>query len=502
MSLAQVYRAARSERRRSTASGTAPQPLGTAVDLTGTATYYVDSVAGVDTNNGTAVATPKKTLAALPALAAGNTIALKCGSVFREAMPMTGSGASGTPITWGQYGTGTAPKIKGSKDYGTTLTWTLNSGAIYQAPATALPAASNLVYIDEQTPLRKYATLAALQAGAAGGYFADTTNNLLYVWMRDGSNPTGHSIEVNGAVSTMANTGARAWLTVQDISIMHGSGNNAGFFAASTTSGIILQRCTIGPHFGAGVYLGNPGMIVQDCLVTGCWDAVDYPGTSGSGAGITGGTANSTSCIVRRNWVTGCTHGIRPNGMQSVDIHHNFVYLNHVNGIDNFAAGGANAVRAINNTVWHRPDGATPAGHGIDQQAAGTGLWAVNNIVYTDFTGSSTNAEAYCLATGSSANTFEDYNLGWVVPASTGVYGKVGTITYTTAATYWAAVRTSYGASNDVHSLSANPLFVSLGNLDPRLQSASPAINAGQVVTGITDGFLGAAPDLGAFEAS
>lgn len=47
-----------------------------------------------------------------------------------------------------------------------------------------------------------------------------------------------------------------------------------------------------------------------------------------------------------------------------------------------------------------------------------------------------------------------------------------------------------------------NPLFVdpSAGELGFRLKPGSPAINAGAEITGITEGFKGKAPDLGAYE--
>jgi hypothetical protein len=48
--------------------------------------------------------------------------------------------------------------------------------------------------------------------------------------------------------------------------------------------------------------------------------------------------------------------------------------------------------------------------------------------------------------------------------------------------------------------LSADPRFVSPPNSDYRLGSGSPAIDVGLVVPGITDGYVGPAPDLGAIE--
>ena len=46
----------------------------------------------------------------------------------------------------------------------------------------------------------------------------------------------------------------------------------------------------------------------------------------------------------------------------------------------------------------------------------------------------------------------------------------------------------------------SNPLFVDAANGDFRLQSGSAAIDAGRPISGITDGFVGPAPDIGAYE--
>lgn len=46
----------------------------------------------------------------------------------------------------------------------------------------------------------------------------------------------------------------------------------------------------------------------------------------------------------------------------------------------------------------------------------------------------------------------------------------------------------------------SSPVFVAPTNGDFRLQASSPAADAGAVIPGVTDGFLGSAPDLGALE--
>ena len=51
------------------------------------------------------------------------------------------------------------------------------------------------------------------------------------------------------------------------------------------------------------------------------------------------------------------------------------------------------------------------------------------------------------------------------------------------------------------HSVAVDPQFSNAGGHDYHLRSSSPVIDLGSPIAGVTDGFLGAAPDLGRFEA-
>jgi PA14 domain/Right handed beta helix region len=57
----------------------------------------------------------------------------------------------------------------------------------------------------------------------------------------------------------------------------------------------------------------------------------------------------------------------------------------------------------------------------------------------------------------------------------------------------------SFGGSNNLEA-ATNPKFTNLPEFDLSLGSGSSAIDAGKVIAGITDGFAGAAPDIGALE--
>ena len=93
-------------------------------------TYYVDPQTGRDTNDGL---TPEKPLATLfavnrLALAPGDTVLLKCGSVFeKQFLHLRCCGEKNCPITIAAYGEGSAPRIDADgqglwyQDYGCAL---------------------------------------------------------------------------------------------------------------------------------------------------------------------------------------------------------------------------------------------------------------------------------------------------------------------------------------------------------------------------------------------
>ncbi len=95
--------------------------FGTALFITPTAsaagiTYYVDSINGSDSNNGTSTNTPWKTLSKVNGItfSAGTQVLFKAGCTWTGQLWPKGSGASGNPNTIGTYGTGNKPLIMGA----------------------------------------------------------------------------------------------------------------------------------------------------------------------------------------------------------------------------------------------------------------------------------------------------------------------------------------------------------------------------------------------------
>jgi len=88
-------------------------------------TYYVDASAGNDSNNGQSPATAWRTVTKVNAssFVAGDQILFKRGEVWREQLRNSSGGAAGKPITYGAYGSGQKPSIRGSDRYDGEDVW-------------------------------------------------------------------------------------------------------------------------------------------------------------------------------------------------------------------------------------------------------------------------------------------------------------------------------------------------------------------------------------------
>jgi hypothetical protein len=79
-------------------------------------TYYVDSVGGLDINNGTSNSTPWQTIAKVNSSTfnPGDSILFDAGDTWREQLTIPASGSAGNPITFSSYGNGANPIISGA----------------------------------------------------------------------------------------------------------------------------------------------------------------------------------------------------------------------------------------------------------------------------------------------------------------------------------------------------------------------------------------------------
>jgi hypothetical protein len=263
------------------------------------APYYVDSVGGNDTNSGRTAAAPLKTLSALVAkgIVDGDRIFLKRGSYFRESLDL----GTKNNLLISAYGQGLAPVIDGSQNL-TNASFTANGPytAIYDltfATPTIADAHQFGVWESSSTlgydvALQPFASLAALNASASGGFYASGT--VLSIKAPDGSDvrsngktyschaarsypiKTNHGCEVSFVRVIKPYTNDGVWIGrnswVHDCEFAYGIKH-----CALVGSGLV-QRCTF-PHITnptwyqnssqIAFYFNGTGLddfIVEDCV--------------------------------------------------------------------------------------------------------------------------------------------------------------------------------------------------------------------------------------------
>ncbi len=254
----------------------------------------------------------------------------------------------------------------------------------------------------------------------------------------------------------------------------------------------VVRGCTLFNTAGAGVYSSGNGNLITRNLIYN----TDYSGAYGSpivlhGAGdiVTFNTAHTSGRDILRPEGTGSD--IRFNDLYDPGLLCKDLGLIYVWGVNSQAPGGPPTRIAYN---WiHDNNHPIPA-----------------PLIYID---------NYC------ANFLVDHNVCWNSGGDSGIRinspalghqiynntlfncATVGAYTYDSwdsgnpNPAFWTNDVDQYFATNNLY-LASSPQTQLLNwtNDDFRLQTNAPAIDAGVIIPGITDGYAGSAPDLGAYE--
>lgn len=208
--------------------------------------YYVDSVAGNDTNNGQSATTaaggagPWRSLAklSLALLRPGDTVRLVCGSIWYETLRVTMSGGTATsPITVTSHPAGCSnqPAIDGSVNLPATA-WTVHSGNIYKASLAA-------------TPLQLFSTAGPMQLAHHPNAGFDATQPAS-VYLRNAANSD--STTLNGrTVSTYLTTGT-------DLKLPTGAAITPGTKVRIRTLAWLMDERSISAVNGSRLTLDTP----------------------------------------------------------------------------------------------------------------------------------------------------------------------------------------------------------------------------------------------------
>jgi parallel beta-helix repeat protein len=215
---------------------------------TETFTYYVDSVAGSDSNPGTEVA-PWKTVAKVNStrLTPGQSIAFKAGGVWREQLGIPSSGSVGKPITFTSYGSGPLPIISGADVFTGWTAQRVNTYTVYFVSYSTAPAQ----VFEDETRLAQITT--GHSALSPGQWYLDTTNKYIWVRLTGDDAPGGHAMEASQRAHGIA-AYLRSYVTVSGLQTQMA---NTDGISISSGDGDVITGVLSQKNYGWGVVVGN-----------------------------------------------------------------------------------------------------------------------------------------------------------------------------------------------------------------------------------------------------
>ncbi|MBA3708280.1 MAG: right-handed parallel beta-helix repeat-containing protein [Planctomycetes bacterium] len=520
------------------------------------------SPSGSDANPGTSVTAPLRSInKAVNSVTAGGRVWIR-GGTYREEISMARSGTATAPIVISAYNS-EKPVIKGSQ---VVSGWVNHSGGIYKKTGWAFD--SQQVF-DDGVPLQQIGVPAAYGSGTAADgmkyltpvgsnlssmapdrFWYDRAAKVLYVQLKDSSNPANSVIEASTQRRIMTVVGTN-YVQIKGLTFRHSSAAAfmVGGCGVELGTNTRLENCDIQWCDFAGVCTGyqKSGDQILNCIISN-------NGDSGVGTSLHSGFVIRGCTIASNNyrqfnfmWHAG---GIKATSDAYGTIDHNTIRDNKGNGVWFDYSDAGNAIMIASNQIINN------AGDAGIMLEASKSITVKNNLVtgngkrgvyiassdnvgcYDNTFCSNTGVATICVAgmprTGKTLTNISvhgnvvcnnsasddilivkengtdirnitcDYNLVYRASGTValwwGLDGRGGWKgTRYTSVSAWAGA-TPFGD----HCKQADPQFATSTSFT--LRSSSPAINTGKVISGVTDDLTGVArpqggvPDMGAYE--
>lgn len=503
------------------------------------AVYYVDCNADGDAGAGTSTAANVawKTVAKVnsSSFSAGDKVLFNKGCTWREQLTVPSSGSAGSPITFGAYGTGDAPVLKGSS---LVTSWTNNTGNHWKADLTSEPS---MVFFDS-TLGTKVGNEASCNADKKWFW----SNNVLYTYGTEDPNTT-YPSQIEAAIKPTTSAGIitatdKGYFTIDGIEMAQSNGfgfihmawatDPAGITVKNSTvsyaedGGIVFDGINNGGHSAAAVTIDHN--IVHHTNMrpseAGAHEAITVEGVNGftisnnlsynnaeEGIDAKYGATNGTiygNHVYENGLLYSGRPGIYCDGCKNTIIYNNNVHGNHgpgslSNGIDLANENDSyptDNVKISYNLIWNNDVGVQILSLGTSDLS---NIRIYNNVISGNTPTGGIMLYSRLLNNLSGTNHIKNNifnNDGYQIRDYTA--GAYATSKFTIDYNYFnTGATTSTVGTNAVQA--ASPLFVSTVTPDFRLQSGSPAINAGADV-GLTTDYRGiyllGRPDIGAYE--
>lgn len=507
---------------------------------------------GNDAHDGLTPATALRSIQRAADLAQPGDLVRVAPGLYHEAVGLPRSGSAAQPIVFRGQGAGVL--LDGARVLPADATWAALGNGVYR---TTLDFDTGHV-VSEQGRLFRYASAGDLQAfaaGAPGGFFFEPGNRQLSVKFTDGSTPAVHVLHVAdlGAGFTLD---GRAFVRIEGFEFRNYGADEygKGIYLRYSDDCIVRNNRFIDIGSSAVWAKGGSRNRIEDnqfsdtSIVSWPWPVTKASFAEKSSIALTDQIGRGN--VIRRNHIDGSFDGLAPCGSQApapaftneTDVYRNtFEHLNDdaieadgycanvrifANRISDAHMGVSVAPAApgptwiLRNVAWNLGNARTSQIDGYLSsflkinsgyaQAVGPLLMYHNTIA----TSAPATEALYLLNPGASTSLTSRNNL---YVASRDVWVKVNPVMvdadydllHTSDASRFVrwmgtpyadlvALRNATGL--ELNGVSAPPQLVAPASGDLRLLPTSPAIDHGLVLAGINDGYIGSAPDIGAFE--
>jgi hypothetical protein len=521
-----------------------------------TSVFYVSAL-GSDTNSGTSINTPFKTLnkALSTTISGGTTIYMLNGTYYEGDLIMSKSGATNNPITIRNYPSH-SPIIDGSNT-AFNPTWTVHDATnnVYKTATNLIP---NHAYINGGH-LFHYLNLVDLitkKWNLESGFFHDGTN--LYVRFPAGTTPANNSV-ILPKYSTGLEMYQQSNIVIKGLEFRYfGYDPYPRAIYIHASSNIIVDGCKFHhTQLGVAFKRNSDFNTVQNCSFNESpksrfnWDAVKTGGVAYEEGGITFYTSNlpNKGNVFRNNSFKDLFDGMAPGSEDDAGFTSNMdIYDNTFDEIGDDAIsldGVGSNIRVYNNTFtnflvgvstaplkrgptylfrnvmynsvsssWQSNSVYTPYPFKFNVDSALTTNWVYlyHNTSFSDIPAcdgfsfknysnwydviSRNNIYAgasYALSSYSASNPI-NFDYDDLYTSNPTKHFYWNGINYTTLALFSAA------SGQEANAKVVNPSFTSIATTDFTLSPTSLLIDQGQIINGFNNNFVGAKPDIGKFE--
>ena len=372
-----------------------------------------------------------------------------------------------------------------------------------------IPRAGNSFYLTGQLQM----------LDAPGEWFRSAAGGL-YLWTAQGDSPASHSVEAkhrqyafdlsglsyiavrgfNLFASTINTSASSHDVTLASLNAQYVSQETnipdpfSTKFAAPTTgimlrgSNIVLRDSTIGYSSGNGVAITGSNDSVQNCFI----HDVDYSGGDEAGVLIAG---DNNQVVQNTIWNTGRSaitdYFSGGNHVLNNVVHSFAVMTNDAGGVYTWQTNGAGTEIARNLVYDSRAPGFGNTAIFIDN--GGNGFLIHHNVTWNVDSALKLSAPAHDDQVYNNTLVGVTFSLGTNYPPD--MTGSIVENNILDGPIWWGP-----GVTQQHNFTSGDPKFANPAAGNYQLAPGSPAIDAGMVIAPFTDGFIGAAPDIGAYE--